>query len=102
MMVVLRIRDGGVRHRPWVWETLVLHGAGAHWRPVASPSPGGTGPNSFSGLAAVSAGSASDAWAVGSYQDPSTYASLSLTLHWNGTAWNTISSPSPGGTDSGD
>ena len=42
-------------------------------------------------LAAVSAGSASDAWAVGQTQTHKT-----LALHWNGTSWAQVPTPAPG------
>jgi hypothetical protein len=37
--------------------------------------------------------SATDVWATGYYYDGSGYPTL--TLHWNGSAWSTVSSPSP-------
>ena len=42
-------------------------------------------------LAAVSAGSATDAWAVGQTQTTKT-----LALHWNGTSWARVPTPAPG------
>ena len=42
-------------------------------------------------LAAVSAGSATDAWAVGQTRTRKT-----LALHWNGTSWAQVSTPAPG------
>src|SRR5215469_6899378 len=60
------------------------HGAAPpHQRPTALPN--------F--LTGVSALSASDAWAVGSLGDVST---KTLALHWNGTAWARVPTPSPG------
>ena len=41
-------------------------------------------------LAAVSAGSATDAWAVGQTQTHKT-----LALHWNGTSWHRCPPPPP-------
>lgn len=71
-------------------KTLVLHWNGSRWRvlPSPNPAPDGGGP-----LYAVSALSATDAWAVGTsgYQ-------RSLVLHWNGTSWSDVASPNPGGT----
>jgi hypothetical protein len=46
-------------------------------------------------LKGVSAVSGSNAWAVGSYNDTTTGASKTLVLHWNGTAWSKVKSPSP-------
>jgi hypothetical protein len=52
-------------------------------------------------LSAVSAESATDAWAVGVYAATSG-AGETLGLHWNGTRWSRVASPNPGGTSSGD
>jgi hypothetical protein len=82
-------------------ETLALHWNGTKWSKVASPNPGGTaGSSDYSYLNGVSANSATDAWAVGAYINPTTFATESLALHWNGTKWSTVSSPNPGGTTS--
>ena len=81
--------------------TLALHWNGATWAPVASPNPGGTttsGENSA--LDGVSAVSAKDVWAVGSYANPTTGAHESLVEHWNGSGWRRVASPNPGGTAS--
>jgi hypothetical protein len=72
-------------------QTFILHWDGAAWSQVTSPSPSPT-QNSLLG---VSADSATDAWAVGSYFG-STNMSQTLILHWNGTAWSQVPSPSPG------
>lgn len=66
-------------------ETLVLHWNGKSWKqyPAPNPSPGHQDANV---LNAVSATSASNAWAVGSY-GTSTNTSLPLILHWNGRSW---------------
>ena len=47
-------------------------------------------------LTSVSADSASDAWAVGSYVNNTTGVRDTLIMHWNGTAWSRAASPSPG------
>jgi len=76
-------------------QTLTLHWDGTSWTRVPSPSPGGA-LNSF--LTGVTATSGSDVWAVGDYissQDPSVTL-LTLTLHWDGTSWKQVDSPSPG------
>jgi hypothetical protein len=81
--------------------TLVLHWNGASWSQVASPNPGGTTARSdSSALDGVSALSATDVWAVGSYTNPTTGAHESLILHWNGSSWRQVASPNPGGTTS--
>ena len=74
-------------------RTLILHWNGSAWCPVASPNPGG--PAEPHGLNSVGATSASNAWAVGSYTI-GTGARLTLILRWNGTAWQQVTSPSPG------
>jgi len=65
--------------------------AGRAWAPV-TPNPSLT----YNFLQGVSAVSARDAWAVGSYNDTTTGASKTLILHWNGTAWRQVKSPNPG------
>jgi hypothetical protein len=47
--------------------SLIEHWDGHAWARVPSPSPGG--PGSFNDLAAVAAGSASNAWAAGTVSD---------------------------------
>jgi hypothetical protein len=74
-------------------QTVVLHWNGTKWTRTASPDPGGTAYNNT--LNAVAATSASNAWAVGDYIT-SAGASQTLTQHWNGTTWSTVTSPSPG------
>jgi hypothetical protein len=72
--------------------TLVERARASGLTAVASPSPG-----SSARLEAVSADSATDAWAVGSYTrgDGEPHA---LILHWNGGAWAVAASPDlPGG-----
>ena len=75
-------------------RTLILRRNGTAWTRVPSPDPGTS--RYIAGLAAASAGSA---WAVGCTgcnTSTSTSASISaLVLHWNGTAWTTVPSPSP-------
>jgi hypothetical protein len=74
--------------------SLILHWNGTSWTQISSPDPGGTGESLLNGVSAISA---NDAWAVGSYNtDPSTTTSdsQSLILHWNGKSWTKVSSPS--------
>jgi hypothetical protein len=83
------------------FHTLILHWNGSSWTRVASPNPGGTYGSS---LNAVTALSPSDAWAVGGYNTkpsaprvcPGCPGGKSLVLHWNGTAWAQLPSPSYG------
>jgi hypothetical protein len=74
------------------FSTLIKHWDGSSWTRMPSPNPGGLGDNI---LRAVSAVSPQDAWAVGFYsKGPS---DRTLTVHWDGSSWRTIPSPSPGG-----
>jgi hypothetical protein len=57
---------------------------------ASSPNPG-----EQDVLRAVSAVSATNAWAVGSYWDTTTNAFKTLIVHWNGTAWRQVASPTP-------
>jgi hypothetical protein len=75
-------------------QTLIEHWNGTTWKQVPSPSPGSVGNE----VAAVSAISASNAWAVGNYSHfhgPSIVYDT-LIEAWNGTAWKTVPSPNPG------
>jgi hypothetical protein len=76
-------------------HTLILHWNGTTWARVPSPNPG-TGLNGGSVLTGVSADSVSDAWAVGYYFNNTTGVAETLILHWNGTTWARVPSPSPG------
>jgi hypothetical protein len=64
----------------------ILREKGGAWSPVAAPSPGGQ-----ASLVAVSAGSASDAWAVGSYDG----GEKNLYLRWTGSTWQKVNGPTP-------
>jgi len=73
-----------------VFRTLILHWDGAKWSAVTSPDPS-TISNLLSGVSAVSA---DDVWAAGSYDPhPPTLDSTTLILHWNGTKWSQVASP---------
>lgn len=77
------------------WVTLIEHWDGSQWSVVSSPNPGSSqGGNS---LYAVTATSATDVWAVGTYGNVSAD-NEPLTEHWNGTSWSVVSAPSPGGS----
>ncbi|HEY2443021.1 MAG TPA: hypothetical protein VGI31_07805 [Streptosporangiaceae bacterium] len=77
-------------------KTLILHWDGTSWTQVTSPNPGGA--SDGGDLNGISASSATDAWATGNYTD-SSGVSVSLALHWDGTSWTQVSTPSPGGLD---
>lgn len=67
-------------------------GGGGEWQVVPSPSIG----NLDNNLAAVSAASASDAWAVGDYNSNNPNVLENLGEHWDGSSWQVIPSPNPG------
>ena len=76
-----------------VSQTLIEHWNGKQWSIVASPSPS-TQTNFLLGVTAVST---NDVWAVGSFPNASgTF--QTLTLHWDGSSWSVVSSPSPSST----
>lgn len=78
-----------------VQKTLIEHWNGTAWKQVPSPSPDASTKGGAT-LAAVAATSATNAWAVGNYYNPTKQQTLTLVLHWNGTAWSQVASPSPG------
>ncbi len=70
-------------------ETLTEHWNGQNWSVITSPNKG-THDNE---LEAVDAVSKSDVWAVGDYVNDSGV-QRNLIMHWNGTSWKVITSPS--------
>jgi len=72
-------------------KTLVLHWDGKAWTQVSTPNPG----VSDNQLYDVHMTSATDGWAVG-FDDNSHGANVTLVLHWTGTAWTQVPSPTPG------
>jgi hypothetical protein len=77
----------------YIRQTLIEHWNGSAWSVVASPNPAG---KTYAVLNGVAALSASDIWAVGHSGDPSSIPLQTLTLHWDGSQWSIIPSPSPG------
>jgi hypothetical protein len=76
-------------------STLIVHWNGKRWSIVPSPNPGASS-NQLWGVTALSA---NDVWAVGGFSNRSTQRQIvdkSLTMHWNGSRWSVVSSPSPG------
>lgn len=69
-------------------QTLTMVWKGEEWVVIASPNVKAVN-NTFFG---VSAGSASDIWAVGLTYDNSG-ANAALTEHWNGSQWTIVSTP---------
>ena len=70
--------------------TLIIQWDGNQWSVVPSPSPG----DGISVLRGISAISATDIWAVGTYTISTVY--HSLMLHWDGAQWVHVPSPDPG------
>jgi hypothetical protein len=72
-----------------VEQALIMHWTGSRWKLAAAPRldkasvPGG--------LTSVAIISATNVWAVGTFNGK-----LTLAAHWNGSAWTKISSPDPG------
>jgi hypothetical protein len=76
-------------------QSLILRWNGQKWSKVPSPNPGG--PKRSNYLSAISAVSATDAWAVGTYAtNTQTIRTKPLLLHWNGTTWKTFTNASTG------
>jgi hypothetical protein len=87
-VTILRPRDGwAVGHRGLRrMTTLIYRWDGRRWSTVPTPNPS----SSFNELWDVSALSARDAWAVGTYRDEVTEAERVLILHWDGTSWTQV------------
>jgi hypothetical protein len=69
-------------------KAVIEHWNGTSWSMVAAPS-------GLISIAAISAASATDIWAVGGRLDTSGTNPVVVTvgLHWNGTAWSVVASP---------
>jgi hypothetical protein len=72
-------------------RTLILHWNGTTWTQIPSPDPS---PVKENFLNAVTATSATDAWAAGI--SVTSAGRRTLMLHWNGTTWTRVPSPTPG------
>lgn len=73
---------------------LIEYWDGTAWQQVPSPNPGGDVETSIYG---VRAASATNIWAVGSYQT-SGGMKQTLILHWDGISWKQMPSPNPAGS----
>jgi hypothetical protein len=76
--------------------TLIEHFDGTSWAVVPSPNVGPNNANQSNRLLGLTANSANDIWAFGSYfaADGSGH-QMTLLLHWDGNNWTIASSPSP-------
>ena len=74
-----------------VSKTLIVHWNGTSWAQQHSPNPAEQSHIAGDALYGVTATSARNAWAVGSIQDNS----RTLTVHWDGTSWTRVPSPTP-------
>jgi hypothetical protein len=75
-------------------KAAIEHWDGTSWSTVSSPNPTPS-PGLDSFLNGITAVSANDVWAVGSFHK-SSGGSATLIEHWDGTSWTIISSPNPG------
>jgi len=73
-------------------RTLIEHWDGAAWSIVPSPNEY----KRLNVLNGVTAISPSNAWAVGNATSSQAPDQTTLILHWDGTSWSTVPSPSPG------
>ncbi|MEO8284999.1 MAG: S-layer homology domain-containing protein [Chloroflexota bacterium] len=98
-IAVISVNDvwgvGDYRNASNIVQTLTIHWDGVAWSVVPSPNAG-THDNALYGVAAVSS---TDIWAVGRYSSDSTGNYQTLVEHWNGNAWNVVSSPNMGPTN---
>jgi len=75
-------------------QTLTEHWDGISWNVVSSPNPG-TSDDELVGVAQVPG--TNTLWAVGYFSNGSS--EQTLVEQWNGTSWQVIPSPNPGGGD---
>ena len=73
-------------------QTLIEHWNGIKWSIVPSPNTNNR-LNELNGAVAISP---SNAWAVGRASSGNALDQTTLTLHWDGTSWQIVPSPSPG------
>ena len=76
--------------------TLIEHWDGTSWKVVPSPNVGPQSIFQSNRLLGITAVSATDIWAFGSYFAASgSEFQMTLLLHWNGKTWNIVPSPNP-------
>jgi hypothetical protein len=75
---------------------LIEHFDGTSWTVVPSPNVGPQSVNQSNRLLGLTANSANDIWAFGSFfaADGSGH-QMTLLLHWDGTSWSIAPSPNP-------
>jgi hypothetical protein len=79
-------------------STFTLHWNGSTWSEVPSPNPRSTA-DATNQLRSVAAISADNIWAVGTYDNLQTgHQDRTLTMHWDGSSWSLVDSPTPGAT----
>lgn len=76
--------------------TLIEHYDGTGWSVVPSPNVGPASANQSNRLFGITAVSATDIWAFGSYfAADGSGNQMTLLLHWDGTSWTVAPSPDP-------
>jgi hypothetical protein len=80
-------------------STFTLHWNGSTWSEVASPNPSNTG-DATNELRSVAVIAKNNVWAVGMYENNQTsfHQDRTLTMHWDGSSWSIVESPTPGET----
>ena len=78
-----------------IQQTLIERWNGTSWAIVSSPN---TSPTQSNQLAGVTCVSASECWAIGSYDNGTTQ--QTLIERWDGTSWTIVSSPNTNATQS--
>jgi hypothetical protein len=77
-------------------KTLIEHYDGTSWSVVPSPNVGPDSQYQSNRLLGITAVSSTDIWAFGSYFAASgSENQMTLVLHWDGTSWSLVPSPSP-------
>ena len=77
-------------------KTLIEHYDGARWSVVPSPNVGPDSQYESNRLLGITAVSANDIWAFGSYFAASgSENQMTLVLHWDGSSWSVMASPTP-------
>jgi len=72
-------------------QTLTMHWDGSTWTRVPRPNVG----QDPQGLVDVSAVASDDVWAVGTIEAGEPFPGETLVLHWDGSVWSVVDSPSP-------